>query len=373
VIGLALNGQEVTPTLNRLTTNSYYFSRFFPQTSLGSTSDAEFCVMNSLLPARNGVVARQYLHNTFRSLPAILREHEYQTISMSVCRPNLWNMGLMHRAYGFQHRYYYDHFARAGESPLAIPDDRFLARARETLRRHQQPFFAHLMTISSHTPFTRFPKERRTLRLGEWEGTQAGDYLQAVHFVDGAIQQFLAGLAADGLASNSVIVIYGDHPALPDEDWTRFKPMVSDVVGTHLDEALRRRVPAFMVIPGVPPAGTMERPAGQIDIAPSVLHLLGVRRSESFFLGQNLFKGTPPLVYFRTGAFLDARQFSAAPVDSRTEPECVGIQKSEDRSADDCRQTRDDVRKRIELSDSVLELDLIPILADRFRAGRGSR
>lgn len=369
VIGLRADGQEVTPILNRLTTNSFYFNRFFSQASLGGTSDAEFCALNSLLPARNGVVVRQNAYNTFRALPAILREHHYETIAMSVCLPNLWNMGQMHRAYGFQNRYYNEHFAIGPESPLTIPDDRFLSKARETLRKYRQPFFAHLMTISSHTPFTRFPKEQRTLQLGAWEGSVLGDYLQAVHFVDRAVGQFLEGLQADGLATNSVIIIYGDHQAVPDEEWARAKPYAHDAVGLRLDDTLHRRVPAFIIIPGASSGGIVERPCGQIDLAPSVLHLLGVPAANEFFLGENLFRDAPPLVYFRTGAFADATQFYTGKPDSAEDAVCSALRPSDSVDPEVCRRTRESVRQRIQISDRILEQNLVPTLLKRLHTG----
>src|SRR5690606_21645627 len=46
LIGMELNGQEITPVLNRLAREHFYFPRFYQQVGQGSTSDAEF-VMNT--------------------------------------------------------------------------------------------------------------------------------------------------------------------------------------------------------------------------------------------------------------------------------------------------------------------------------------
>jgi lipoteichoic acid synthase len=205
-----------------------------------------------------------------------LREHGYSTTSMSVCPPNLWNMGWMHYAYGFQSRHHYVDFRVGREDPMKIDDQRFFTRVRELLRNQPRPFFAHLLTISSHSPFTSIPPDQRTLPLGKLQGTIFGDYLQSVHFVDNAIGEFLEALKTDGLAKNTVVFIYGDHEALPVDERQRARPFETDRIGLRLDEHLRQRVPLFVIVPGLHSTGAVERVAGQIDLPPTVLHLLGI-------------------------------------------------------------------------------------------------
>lgn len=362
VIGLRVDGQEITPHLNRVAREHFHFSRFFPQTSLGSTSDAEFCALNSLLPAGKNVVARRYAENQFHGLPIMLRDHGYRTLAMSVCRPKLWNMAWMHRAYGLERRFYYDDFAVGPEHPLMIPDDRFLMRCRELLREQARPFFAHVMTISSHTPFTWIRPEHRKLRLGALEGTTLADYLQSVHFVDAAIGQFLEGLKADGLDKQTAIFIYGDHHALPMEERERIRTLEPDLIGLRLDEHLRRRVPLLVIIPGVQPGGTVERVAGQIDLTPTALHLLGIGASEGRFLGQNLFRESPPLVCFRSGSFATAQEMFTTPDGMFEQGRCEPIVPGTLADAGVCARFYREVQERIWISDTILEQNMIPAL-----------
>lgn len=369
LIGLRTDGQEITPKLNEWARRSFHFSRFFPQTSFGSTSDAEFCALNSLLPTAEGVVVRSYDQNDFRSLPAILRDHGYSTVAMSVCRPSLWNMANMHQAYGFQRRYYYDEFARGPEMPQTILDDRFLEHARELLRRQPRPFFAHLLTLTGHTPFTWVRPEHQKLRLGALEGTTLADYLHTAHFVDAALGHFLDGLEADGLGKDCVVFIYGDHHALPLEERERLHAQEPDAVGLRLDESLRRRVPLFVIVPGRTPRGTVERVAGQIDLAPTTLHLLGIPRGAACFLGQNLFREEPPLVYFRNGAFATGRDFFHSPDGTYDHGECETIDPGTTPDTNGCARVFADVQERIWVSDRLLEQNLIPILLKASHEG----
>jgi lipoteichoic acid synthase len=370
VIGLRIEGQEITPCLNRLTKESFYFSRFFPQTGSGSTSDAEFCALNSLLPSREGVVVREYAENDFCSLPAILRSHGYHSVAMSVCRPNLWNMGRMHRAYGLERRYYYETFANGLEKPLTILDDRFLTRARELLRQQSRPFFAHLATLSSHTPFTWIRPQHKTLRLGNLEGTTLADYLHSAHFVDSVIGQFLNDIMADGLGKDSVVFIYGDHSALPMEERDRIRRYETDATGLALDQFLRRRVPLFVIIPGLNPhpANLGESMAGQIDLAPSVLHLLGISDREAVFLGQNLFREREPLVYFRNGSFATDHELFHSPDGTIERGTGRALAPGAQTDARVRQRAFQEVRECLWVSDTVLDLNLVPILLQSNRS-----
>src|SRR5262249_29672190 len=150
------------------------------------------------------------------------------------------------------------------------------------------------------------------------------------------------------MAKNTVLFIYGDHEALPDDEWKRAASFAVDSVGLRLDEQCRRRVPLFVINPGVGLTGIVERVSGQIDLAPTLLHLLGI--PSGFFLGQNLFHDSPPLVYFRTGSFITENSFV-----SRSEAEpgggaCKSIIPGMPVDTNLCTRYADDVRQRIEIS-----------------------
>lgn len=367
LIGLTVNGQEITPRLNRLRARAWHFTRFFPQTGDGTTSDAEFAALNSLYPAAGEIVSRRDAHNTFRALPSILRDHGFHTMAMSVCRPDLWNMGWMHHQYGFSQRYYYDTFTRGREHPLKITDDRFLEQARQIMRDAPQPFFAHLMTISTHAPFTYLPAHWPRPNLGDWRRGALGDYLQAAHFVDHAVGRFLDALHLDGLLERTVVFIYGDHEALPADERWKARPLESDPIGSRLDEQLRRRVPLFILIPGQTRGVTVNRLAGQVDLTPTALHLLGISESPSLLLGHNLVRGTNSSVAFRTGAFAKDSHFFNSPDGLLTSGGCRPIQPDGTVDATACVDDWRQVQESLHISDLIREQDMIPALRQQNR------
>lgn len=82
VINKELNGEEITPFLNDLVEDSYYFDNFYHQTLLGKTSDHEFILDNSLYPLPNSAVYFTHAQNEFHSLPKIIKEKGYSSYSM---------------------------------------------------------------------------------------------------------------------------------------------------------------------------------------------------------------------------------------------------------------------------------------------------
>ena len=52
-----------------------YFSNFYPQISIGTSSDTEFTLNTSLMPANSGTVFVQYYNRDFVSIPKLLAEN----------------------------------------------------------------------------------------------------------------------------------------------------------------------------------------------------------------------------------------------------------------------------------------------------------
>ena len=79
LVDMEINGKEITPTLNKLVDEGMYFSNFYPQISIGTSSDTEFTLNTSLMPANIGTAFVQYSDVTYESIPNILSEKGYYT------------------------------------------------------------------------------------------------------------------------------------------------------------------------------------------------------------------------------------------------------------------------------------------------------
>lgn len=97
-----MNGEELTPNLNKLAREGLYFSNFYAQESVGTSSDSEFTFSTSLMPASSGTVAINYWDRDYTSIQSMLRDMGYYTFSMHGNNGSYWNRMNLHNSLGYQ-------------------------------------------------------------------------------------------------------------------------------------------------------------------------------------------------------------------------------------------------------------------------------
>lgn len=65
---MSFEGESVTPNLNRLASEGLYFSNFYAQVGVGTSSDTEFTYSTSLMPSLNGTVFVNYYNNKYETI-----------------------------------------------------------------------------------------------------------------------------------------------------------------------------------------------------------------------------------------------------------------------------------------------------------------
>lgn len=88
---LTFNNKEVTPNLNKLANEGIFFSNFYSQVGVGTSSDAEFTFNTSLMPSTKGTVFVNYFDRDYISIPKLLKEQGYYTYSMHANTGEFWN------------------------------------------------------------------------------------------------------------------------------------------------------------------------------------------------------------------------------------------------------------------------------------------
>lgn len=366
-IGLEVMGQAVTPNLSAFARESLHFVNFYDQTHLGTTADAEFMVMQSLYPVPVGVVASNFTENRYHGLPAILSRTGYATLSACAALAEFWEMDRMHRRLGFQRSYFEDRYTIGERIGPWLGDREFLAQTLRILAAQPAPFMAFLLSGSNHHPYP-LPKHHRRLDLGRLEGTLLGDYLHSVHYFDAAFGEFIVGLRGAGVLDRTVVAVYGDHHGFLGDP-----PALADLLGYARGDEYRRvvarkRVPLLIRLPHGEAAGVQRVTGGHVDVAPTLLSLLGVDADTSVMLGEDLTRGEDSLVVFRDGSFIDGVHLSVRRIGAIAGFECYDVKSG--RLAD-CTPLRDrhrTARERLEVSDTIIHGDLIPALSDRRRA-----
>jgi lipoteichoic acid synthase len=299
-VGRLVNGAPVTPALDRLGGESLRFTTALSQVGQGTTSDAELLAACSLYPLQTGAVFTDRYDVDFRCLPELLAGAGYHTVAMHANWPNFWNRDRMYPAMGYREFLSIDAFDREPAIGLGLSDARFLEQAADRLAALPEPFYALLVTLSSHAPFLD-PNLPRTLPLGALGDTTVGAYLDAVAFTDGAVGTLVERLRASGVLERSVLVVYGDHHGVTREaTGTAAVGVTSDRADARL--VYEARVPLLILLPGGRAAGPRDEPAGQIDVAPTLADLLGLSREDTFFHGRSLVSDAPTPVILADGS-----------------------------------------------------------------------
>lgn len=302
VMNLKVGGQEVTPNLNRLARRSLYFPNVYNQTGAGNTCDAEFMVQTSLFPSATGVAYVRFSGNYFESLPRILQRNGYETLSMHGNRASFWNRHRMHPALGFQEFFSKERLRSDEEIGLGLSDRSFFEQGARILSERKGPFYAFMVTLSSHHPFS-FQGIPRTLKLdGSLEGTFLGDYLNAIHYADAQIGRFLQDLRRRGILDRSVLVVYGDHTAIPNANGSELEVLLEQDLKDPLRWRALQKVPLMIRLPKGRGARVVETTGGHVDIGPTVASIMGVNMPLAF--GQDLLTARVGTVVFRNGTLI---------------------------------------------------------------------
>lgn len=277
LIGRELYGQEITPNLNRLLDSSYYFSNLVEQVKEGNSSDAELLFNTSLYPLREGSAFIRFGDNQYRALPVLLKEQGYTSVAMHGDDASFWNRGVVLPNMGYERYVDESQFEVDHQVGMGVLDEYLFEQAIHEMKTLPEPFNLFLITLTTHIPF-RIPEELQTLTFDESvEQDVSTDYLQSIHYVDGAFGRFYDQLKASGQLEDSVLVIYGDHESI-------HKYHETDL------PANGKRLPYIIHSPGIT-GQVIDKPAGQVDMMPTLLYLMGLD-SETYsdtVMGRNLF------------------------------------------------------------------------------------
>lgn len=307
VINEEMNGQVITPFLNELTTDpdTFYFSNFYHQTGLGKTSDSEFLLENSLYPRNGAAVFFTHSGNTYNSLSKKLGENGYHTNVMHANNKSFWNRDIMYDALSIDKLYDVESY-EIGEGDAVnwgMKDIPFVQQSAELMLGMPQPFYSRLIMLTNHYPFD-LDEEDMYIEPYDSNSKTLNKYFQSVRYMDEAIKVLFEDLKEKGLYDNSIIVMYGDHYGIS-ENHNKAMGMYLDKEITPFDNAKLQKVPLFVHIPGYGEGKEVETVSGQLDLRPTILHLMGIETKGDLQLGTDIFSPDyEEFVVFRDGRFI---------------------------------------------------------------------
>ncbi|MCE5060241.1 polyglycerol-phosphate lipoteichoic acid synthase LtaS [Staphylococcus aureus] len=357
LINKKVNGKEVTPLLNKLSSGKQqftYFPNFFHQTGQGKTSDSEFTMDNSLYGLPQGSAFSLKGDNTYQSLPAILDQKQgYKSDVMHGDYKTFWNRDQVYKHFGIDKFYdatYYD-MSDKNVVNLGLKDKIFFKDSANYQAKMKSPFYSHLITLTNHYPFTLDEKDATIEKSNTGDATVDG-YIQTARYLDEALEEYINDLKKKGLYDNSVIMIYGDHYGISENHNNAMEKLLGEKI-TPAKFTDLNRTGFWIKIPGKS-GGINNEYAGQVDVMPTILHLAGIDTKNYLMFGTDLFsKGHNQVVPFRNGDFITKDyKYVNGKIYSNKNNELITTQPA------DFEKNKKQVEKDLEMSDNVLNGDL---------------
>lgn len=360
LINFELHGEEVTPFLNSLVNDQSkgftYFENFFHQTEQGKTADAELIVDNSLygLPQGSAFVTKG--KNTYQALPAILKYHgDYTSAVFHGDAKSFWNRDEIYKEFGIDYFFDEAYYDMSDEQVIGygLKDKPFFKESMPLLESLPQPFYAHMMTLTHHHPYL-IDEEDATIAPAETRDASVDRYFQTARYLDESLEQFFNDLKEAGLYEDSIIFLYGDHYGISENHLRA----LGEIFGEEMDHykyAQLQRVPFLIKIPGVESMGTISEYTGQIDVAPTLLHLLGIDAQDFIMFGTDMFSEEHhDVIAFRNGDFVTEKYSKIKEVYYDNDTGLVIEEPTEE-----LEEINSNVLYELELSDKVLQGDLL--------------
>ena len=275
-INQTIEDQAITPNLNKLATESYYYPNAVSTISGGHTSDADFTVNTSYFPFDDAAVFVRFGQDNFTSLPKNLIKNGYSAYAYHGFNRNFWNRNATYSSIGYQKFYAADNYQGGTKINMGLDDDTFLTQTAEYIAKQPKPSFSYVVTLSSHVPFS-LPDNLKGLDIDtDAYREDVGNYLLSINYTDRMLGKFFEKLKSAGLYDDSLIVVYGDHNPVMDS-------FTAGTVTYDSESAQNKEVPMFIKLPNSTESKTITKTATQLDIMPTILDLAGISTNDLMF------------------------------------------------------------------------------------------
>lgn len=264
----ALGGtHNVTPEFDKLVQEGLLFSNFHASGTRSLEGIASILTGFPALPTHTliGSTAEQ---TSVRSLPLILKDHGYSAFFLhGAFRGSMWFDTFAQR-HGFDKYIAKEDFPDAdkiSDSMWGVYDEYTLQRFHQELEKAKKPVLGFYFSLNPHTPY-ELPDPRFKV-FGP--GQPQADLLNAVHYTDYALGRFFDKARKSDYWNHTVFVITADH------NLGKWKLNARD----------RMWIPLLILVPGDPhfPRGVQSDTLGsQVDIAPTLMELLGITDVHAF-------------------------------------------------------------------------------------------
>ena len=292
-LGAAGYGRDTTPNLDRVASEGVLFLDNYAQAP--NTAPSHTSVLSSLYPSVHGVYKHgQILDPEILTLPEVFRDAGYRTAAFTQLNGETYKQGFDH----------YEFLESPERSGKGLKDTRVIQEW--IVQPSTEPFFVFIHSYDVHLPYTPPPRYKELFAptydgpLPFWiqrrdidrinDGSlelSARDYQYIVDLYDAELRRadellntLFDFMRQSGIWDETLILVFSDHG----EEFGEH-----GLYGRHTYSLYNEllRTPLILRGPGVPAGRTVTQRTRNIDIAPTLLHLAGLKPPGSF-MGESL-------------------------------------------------------------------------------------
>jgi phosphoglycerol transferase MdoB-like AlkP superfamily enzyme len=271
-----LGGAGLTPELDRWAERGWWFEQLYA-TGTRSARGLEAIVAGFPPSPAQSVLKLPRAQTHFATLASVLAGAGYRSEFIYGGESHFDNMRGLFLGNGFDAVIDQgDYTAPVFRGSWGVSDEDLFARAQaraERLHAQGQPFFSLVFTSSNHTPF-EYPEGR--IEPVDADPHTAGN---AVRYADHALGAFLRRASESGYFADTLVLVVADHDVR--------------VYGDDIVPIERFRIPGLLIGADVEPR-RIASIASQIDLAPTLLSLMGIA-ADVPFVGRDLMRSLPEL------------------------------------------------------------------------------
>jgi phosphoglycerol transferase MdoB-like AlkP superfamily enzyme len=266
---------------------------------------ASLCSMHGALPYEDvnlRLVGGALEHTRLKCLPEILRDAGYHTVYIQAGSNRFAGTDGFLRAHGFEDIYGADQlepiFAGRDLSIWGVHDDALIEFAEGKIKALEaeraaggRPFFVMVQTLDMHAPGhppanCALPKELD----GVTQDPDSRTMIRAVHCTDAALGELGHFILDDpARAERTLWAITGDHPSEP----LALLDALAKKRGEPRYAGWSGRLPLLLYDPTHALPARAAVLSGHLDLAPTLLHMLGIRDVKNAMAGYSIFGQRP--------------------------------------------------------------------------------
>lgn len=389
LLDLTINDVEITPNLKKIASEGIFFKNFYPQISVGTSSDTEFTLNSSLMPASNGTVFVSYYDRDYITLPKLFANSGYYTFSMHGNKASMWNRKIMHPNLGYKDFYSSTSYNIDETVGLGLSDKSFFKQSMsilENIEENNQNYMGTIITLSNHTPFANNEKFKQidltkkvkvynentktyeTIERKYLQENILGDYIRSGHYADEALGEFISYVKSSDKFNNTIFVFYGDHdPKISKNTFDYFYnyDAVTNKVKEQGDEGyipydyytneLNKKTPLIIWSKNEQFSTEVNYYMGMIDVMPTLGNMFGLYNQ--YALGNDIFEiQDDNIVVFPNGNFLTNKVYY---YNSKEEYKALSL--NEPLSEEYINKAKAKADEIIDISNDIIVYDLIGV------------